>query len=250
MAEKHGKRGSAFGLLLLFCAAGLLVWANSRPEEAAVDGPAEVPAEGPGYVALTFDDGPKGAITESLLDGLAERGVKASFFLIGTLAEEYPGLVGRMAAEGHQVGVHSYDHLGPLTGLNRADFDAQVGRSRGILQNILGWEEYMLRPPYGSVDDGVRAWADSPLILWSIDPEDWGDRNVSREVEEVVSQARDGDIILMHDIFPESVEAALQIVDRLHEKGFYFVTVQRLFEQKGIALEDGKCYYSARTPVS
>ena len=243
MTNKRKPRGALTALLLFFA---LLVWEPWAADAVPADSVAEVPAEGPKYVALTFDDGPKGAITESLLDGLAERGVKASFFLIGTLAEEYPDLVGRMAAEGHQIGVHSYDHLGPLTGLNQADFEAQVGKSRQILQNILGWQDYMLRPPYGSVDNGVRTWAQSPLILWSVDPEDWGDRDVEREVTVVLNQVQDGDIILMHDIFPESVEAALEIVDRLHERGFYFLTVQQLFDQKGITLEEGKCYHSAR----
>ena len=243
---KPWSRGSAaLAALLLCCAAGWL-WTRLPAEEAApADAAAPVPAEGPKYVALTFDDGPKGRITERLLDGLAQRGVKASFFLIGTLAEEYPDLVGRMAAEGHQIGIHTYDHLGPLTGLSQAGFEAQVGRSRAVLRDILGWEDYMLRPPYGSVDDNVRRWAGSPLIFWSVDPEDWDDRDVSREVAAVVSDVSDGDVILMHDIFPESVDAALQIVDQLHQEGFYFLTVQQLFEQKGIPLEDGRCYYSA-----
>ena len=97
---KPWSRGSAaLAALLLCCAAGWL-WTRLPAEEAApADAAAPVPAEGPKYVALTFDDGPKGRITERLLDGLAQRGVKASFFLIGTLAEEYPDLVGRMAAE-------------------------------------------------------------------------------------------------------------------------------------------------------
>lgn len=246
MGKNWKRRGATCGALLLFCGMGVLLWRPWGEDAVPADSAAQVPEQTVSYVAITFDDGPKGAITESLLDGLAERGVKSSFFLIGKLAQEYPDLVGRMAAEGHQIGVHSYDHLGPLTGLSQAQFDAQVGKSREILQDILGWENYMLRPPYGSVDKGVRRWADSPLILWSIDPEDWGDRNVSREVQEVVSKAQNGDIILMHDIFPESVDAALQIVDELHERGFYFLTVQQLFAQKGIPLENGECYYSAK----
>ncbi len=245
--KKRNRNRTGLALLFLFCAgAGLLTWAGLGRRQAA---PVMAAPGEEKLVALTFDDGPKYSITASLLDGLEERGVKATFFLIGALAEDQPELVRRMAAEGHQIGLHSYDHLGPLTGLDRQGFEAQVGRSRELLRTILDQPErtFFLRPPYGSVDASVRQWCGGPMILWSIDPEDWDDRNVDREVEEVVAQARDGDIILMHDIFKESVEAALRIVDRLHQEGFYFVTVEELFAQKGIPLEAGQCYRSARS---
>ena len=95
------------------------------------------------------------------------------------------------------------------------------------------------------LDDSVKAWAGCPIILWSIDPEDWKDQNTQRVIQEVVSSARDGGIILMHDIFPESVEAALAIVDALHEQGYYFCTIEELFAARGIPLEAGKSYWNA-----
>ena len=195
-------------------------------------------------VALTFDDGPRRSTTTALLDGLAQRGVHATFFLIGAQVENNRDVVQRMDREGHQIGIHTYDHV-KLTDLNQTDFDAQVARTRTLLEEVLGHNHFLLRPPYGMLDESVKQWAQCPIILWSIDPEDWKDQNTAREVEQIVSQARDGSIILMHDIFPASVDAALQVVDTLHQQGYLFCTVEELFAARGISLEDGSVYWNA-----
>lgn len=208
----------------------------------------EQPADGalsPRAVAITFDDGPRRSTTTVLLDGLAQRGVHATFFLIGNRLEGSEDLVRRMEEEGHQVGVHSTNHKA-LKGLNRQDFCQEVEVTRQHLTNILGHGSFLLRPPYGMVDEGVKAMAGSPIILWSIDPEDWNDKNVQREVAEVVSAVQDGDIILFHDIYPESVTAALSVIDTLMARGYYFVTVEELFAMKGMALKPGEVYLHAR----
>ena len=212
--------------------------------EDATPHPESVPG-GTKLIALTFDDGPRRSTTTRLLDGLSQRGVRATFFLIGKNVEVNRDLVKRMEREGHQVGIHSYDHQRSLAGLNQADFAAQVERSRDLLSEILGHSNFALRPPYGQSDAGVQKWAGGPIILWSIDPEDWGDQNVDREVKRITQNAKDGDIILMHDIFDATVEAALQVVDRLHAEGFYFVTVDELFDQKHLPLEEGEIYRRA-----
>ncbi len=111
-----------------------------------------------------------------------------------------------------------------------------------MLKNALGHNDFLLRPPYGMVDDGVKRRAGCPIILWSVDPEDWDDKNTDRIVEHVVSRAKDGDIILLHDIYPTSVEAALRIVDALHQKGFYFLTVDELAAQRRLSLKAGSTY--------
>ena len=228
----------ALGAALLLPWAGVALQADSaaRPADAVLTQVCE-----PKLVALTFDDGPRRSTTEKLLDGLAQRGAQATFFVIG---EQVPGnedLLRRMDAQGHQIGIHTYDHV-MLTGLNGADFSAQVDRTRTVLKNALGHNDFLLRPPYGRVDAGVERRAGCPIILWSVDPEDWNDKNTDRIVEQVVSQTRDGDIILLHDIYPTSVEAALRIVDELHQKGFYFVTVDELAAQRHITLQTGASY--------
>ena len=187
---------------------------------------------------------PLSQITTELLDGLAQRGVPATFFLIGEQIVGQEDLVRRMEAEGHQIGIHTYDHV-TLTGLNWADFDAQVDKTRQMLKNILGHNDFLLRPPYGLYDEGVQRKAGAPIILWSIDPEDWGDKNADREVAHIVSEAKDGAIVLMHDIYPDSVEAALRVVDALHEQGYLFVTIDQLFDARGIELQNGEVYNNA-----
>ena len=98
--------------------------------------------------------------------------MKATFFLIGAQIENNGDVVRRMDEEGHQIGIHTFDHV-KLTDLNRADFDAQVETTRALLKSTLGHNDFLLRPPYGMLDESVKAWAGCPIILWSIDPEDW-----------------------------------------------------------------------------
>lgn len=228
---------SAF-LLVFLLRGGLPAQEPSAPTVAA--------GSTPPLLALTFDDGPRRSTTSALLDGLAERGVKATFFLIGRQIAGNEDLIRRMDAEGHQIGIHTYDHVA-LTGLNRTDFDAQVGVTRTLLTQLLGHNGFLLRPPYGAVDDGVRAMAGAPIVLWSVDPEDWREQGPQHITEHLVSHAKDGDILLLHDIFPGSVEAALAAVDALMAKGYYFVTVEELFSLRHISLESG-CVYRCAAP--
>ena len=232
--------------LLALLLALALPWAGWGLERSLGDVPAlseagvELPQK---LIALTFDDGPRRSTTTALLDGLDQRGVRATFFLVGTQMENNEDLVRRMDDAGHRIGIHTYDHV-MLTGLNAADFSAQVERTRSQLTEILGHGDFLLRPPYGMVDDGVKKRAGAPIILWSIDPEDWNDKNTSRIVEHVVANARDGAVILLHDIYPSSVDAALQIVDRLHAEGYLFVTVDQLAAARQVPLEAGEVYRS------
>lgn len=242
------QRWPGWALLLLFALAGAVALAGygRQKSSVAVDAPLEGVSEtgDQKLIALTFDDGPRRSTTTDLLDGLAERGVKATFFLIGSQVEDNRDVVRRMDREGHQIGIHTYDHV-QLTDLNRADFDAQVEKTRSELTAVLAHDGFLLRPPYGILDDSVKAWAGCPIILWSIDPEDWRDQDTQRVIQEVVSNARDGGIILMHDIFPESVEAALAVVDALHAQGYYFCTIDQMFQARGIEMEAGKSYWNA-----
>ena len=225
-------------------ACALLLAAGGGCAPAAETAGAAVLPDGQKLIALTFDDGPRRSTTTRLLDGLAERGVKATFFLIGQQVSDNADLVRRMDEEGHQIGIHTFDHV-TLTELNRADFDAQVETTRSLLHDVLGHNDFLLRPPYGLLDQSVQAWAGCPILLWSVDPEDWRDQDAERVVREVVAQAEDGDIILMHDIFSASVDAALQIVDQLHDRGFFFCTIDQLFDARGIPLKAGERYWNA-----
>ncbi len=238
-------------LLFLLCSALPGIWCGIaclrlRPARAARAGAVQaMQGDARKLVALTFDDGPRRSTTTALLDGLSQRGVHATFFLIGQNVDGNEDLVLRMDREGHQIGIHSYRHK-MLTGLNAADFYAEVGALRERLEELVGHDSLLLRPPYGKIDNAVRRMAGCPIILWSIDPEDWSDEDTGRQVALITGQARDGDIILLHDIYPSSVETALRVVDELHAQGFYFTTIDELFAAKGLALRPGETYNCAR----
>ncbi len=223
------------------CALALIPLCSGEEPQKQAAGPAQVEVDSPPLVALTFDDGPRNKTTGALLDGLALREVPATFFLVGSRIDGSEELIKRMAAEGHQIGIHTYDHV-IVTDLSRADFDLQVGKTRAKLIGILGEGNFWLRPPYGIIDQSVEQWCDCPLILWSVDPEDWKDEDVERIVASVLEHVKDGDIILMHDIFASSVEAALRVVDALLSQGYCFVTVEQLMEQRGVQPQNGALY--------
>lgn len=231
--------------LLLAAAVMLFMWLVtvglvnvSRPVSSELK--VEVPP-GRRLIALTFDDGPHPEHTRALLDGLEQRGIKATFFLVGTQIPYAPELVERMARQGHQIGIHTLEHVA-VGGLSREEFLHQVEGMRRVLYPMVGEQELWLRPPYGLISDGALDWADSPVILWSVDPEDWRDADAARVTEHIVAHTRDGDIILAHDIYPSSVEGVLAAVDRLREQGFEFVTVARLLELRGITPRSGQIY--------
>lgn len=236
MAGKTGRFALGLaGLLALAAVAAGLLWPKTWEEAPA----AALPPKG--YLALTFDDGPWPGTTRDLLDGLAQRGVKATFFLVGEQVAAHADTVKRMEDEGHQIGLHTWHHV-PMQGMSRQEISGQLERTRQTLRAVVGPEDFMLRPPYGFVDDTLRHWAGAPIVCWSVDTQDWKDKNVDRIVQCLTTQAKDGDIILMHDIFNTSVTAALEAVDRLLAQGYRFVTVEELFALRGQTPQEGKVY--------
>lgn len=197
-----------------------------------------------GYVALTFDDGPTPQHTARLLDGLKERGIQATFFLAGYRLEGNEDLVRRMKAEGHQIGNHTYRHV-QLTALTVDDALADLTECDLALCTLLGEGTYWVRPPYGSISGEVMARLDVPVVCWSVDPLDWSGNDAAHVAEHILSTAKDGDIILLHDCYASTVDAALQVVDSLQARGMQFVTVERLLEVRGVSARGGRIYYRA-----
>ena len=195
------------------------------------------------YVALTFDDGP-GPYTQRLLDGLAEHNAKATFFCLGERTASYPDVVARIVAEGHQLANHSFSHPN-LNELTAESALAQLTRTDDALNKVTGGSgAYFCRAPYGNSSEGLRKIMSAPLIQWSVDTLDWQDKDPDRILQTILDETRDGSIILMHDIFPTSVEAALRAVDALLAEGFRFVTLEELFFLRGITPEKGQVYLS------
>lgn len=178
-------------------------------------------------VALTFDDGPHQTCTPALLDGLKQRGVKATFFLMGENIAGKEELVQRMQADGHLIGNHSYRHI-QMTKEGAEQACAEIEQTEQLIQSITGKRPEYLRPPYRAWNEQLECRVNLTTVLWNVDSLDWKFQNTKRIVRRVEKDVKDGDIILMHDIFPTSVEAALQIVDDLQAQGYEFVTVEEL----------------------
>ena len=178
-------------------------------------------------IALTFDDGPDRECTKQLLDGLKERGVHATFFLMGQNIQGNEELVKRMQEEGHLIGNHSYKHM-QLTKAGTEKVCQAMEQTSDIIEDITGSRPQYLRPPYGDWNEELECRMDMTTVLWSVDSLDWKLRSRNRIVKRVLKETEDGDIILMHDIFPTSVAAALEIVDTLTARGYTFVTVNEL----------------------
>lgn len=178
-------------------------------------------------IALTFDDGPHPYYTEQLLDGLKERDVKATFFVLGKHAEEYPELVKRMYREGHLVGNHTYSHI-QLNKSNHEKFKQELIKTNEVIEKLTGQEVQFVRPPYGTWDKKFEKELNMFPVLWTIDPLDWSSHNVDGIVKKVEDKAEENAIILMHDEYKTTVTAALRVVDELKEEGYEFVTIEEL----------------------
>ena len=220
----------------LFLAAVLLAsLARQRAEGATAPGTGRVVEDGGwsggwdgpgteevGAVALTFDDGPNARYTEALLDGLKEREVRASFFLVGQCIEGNEDTVRRMAEEGHLIGVHCMEHRD----LTREPEEEAVRQL--MIGAVTGRTPEYIRPPFGKWSSGLQEAVPMETVLWSVDSLDWKLQDTDRIVRRVLKDTEDGDIILMHDEFQTSVEAAMEIIDNLLAKGYTFVTVDEL----------------------
>lgn len=178
-------------------------------------------------VALTFDDGPGYKTTMTLLDGLKERDVHATFFLLGQQIEERKEVIEKMHEDGHLIGNHTYSHI-QLDTVNIVCALDEIEKTNLIIEEITGEKPKYIRPPYGSWNDTLEEEIDMTPVLWTVDTSDWNTRDVNRIVNYVVNEVESGDIILMHDIYDTSVAAALEIVDQLKSRGFVFVTVDEL----------------------
>ncbi len=178
-------------------------------------------------IALTFDDGPHPFYTEQLLDGLKERGVKATFFVTGSHAELHPDIIKRISEEGHLIGNHTYSHM-QYSESNCQDYKDELLKTNEIITGITGEDVIYVRPPYGSWDKKLEAELNMFPVLWTVDPLDWCSTNVACITNNVVKKVEENDIILMHDYYESTVTAALQIIDELIADGYTFVTVEEI----------------------
>ncbi len=191
-------------------------------------------------IALTFDDGP-GKRTGELLEVLAANHAHATFFMQGKNVPRYQNEVKRMKEIGCELGSHSFDHP-DLSKMDAAGIRDQIDRTNQNLKDAAGQPASVLRPPYGAIGSTLKSVAGLPLILWNIDTLDWKTRNAQATIDNVMQKVKDGDIVLMHDIHTESIDAAIVLIPKLIEAGYQLVTVSELAAARGIGMQNGTSY--------
>lgn len=183
------------------------------------------------YVALTFDDGPSASLTPRVLDILRRNNAVGTFFVLGQNAALNRSVVARAAAEGNEIGVHTWSHI-KMTGSSLAKVDSEISRTRSVIAEITGRTPLVMRPPYGAINGGLvnrmRSEYGMRTILWDVDTLDWRHPGVQKVINTAVGQAKPGSIILVHDIHASTVAALEGIVQGLQARGFKLVTVSQL----------------------
>lgn len=214
----------------LAAVAALAIGGHGTAEPAA----AIVNENGP-MIALTFDDGPYPKVTGHILDVLEKNGVCATFFVLGSRIEGHEDMLTRMDELGCEIGNHSFSHA-DLTRLSKADCQRELSDTDAEIRRVTGHEASVVRPPYGYYNKTVRSAAGRPLILWTVDTNDWRGKAPGEIADYVIQQAKEGSVILMHDQQTQTADAMEMIIPTLIDEGFRFVTVSEL-----IRLTGGQC---------
>jgi peptidoglycan/xylan/chitin deacetylase (PgdA/CDA1 family) len=199
-----------------------------------------VRVDGP-YIAMTFDDGPDAKLTPRLLDILKERNIHATFFVLGNMVQSHPEILKREAAEGHEIGNHSWSHL-PLTKVVQREggLHHELADTSDLIKQNIGKPVTLMRPPYGATNPrlskAIEREYGMKVILWSVDPDDWKDPGASVVSSRIINGwkqsggTKPGAIILAHDIHKGTIEAMPATLDALLAKGYKFVTISELIE--------------------
>lgn len=195
-------------------------------------------------VALTFDDGPYAKVTRRILKSLQENGGRATFFVVGNRIETYAETMKLAYDQGNQIGSHTFDHS-DLRTMTVKQLKKEIKKTNKAVSAVIGCDTTALRPPYGNVNKKMRKTIPVPMIYWSLDSEDWKSRDAKSIIKQCKS-VKDGEIILMHDLYPSTAEAVESIVPKLVKSGYQLVTIDELFYYKGIQAKGGKVYYSGR----
>jgi peptidoglycan/xylan/chitin deacetylase (PgdA/CDA1 family) len=239
---------SASGLVLMHCSpfkksakvdpgAGRI-----RPQNQGTDFPMDLPpgtqlsynkanVHGP-FIAMTFDDGPHASLTPRLLDILRERNIRATFYVVGNRTRPHASIMRRIAAEGHELGNHTYTH--PFSPGRWADqpLRDEIQRTHDSILATSGATARSYRPPGGSVSPHQKQWIFNefgyPTILWAVDPNDWKRPGAAVVTQRILTATRPGYIVLAHDIHPGTIDAMPATLDGLLARGFRFVTVSQL----------------------
>lgn len=195
-------------------------------------------------IALTFDDGPNHN-TNKILDILSKYKVKATFFVLGSNIKGNENTIKRMYELDMEIGNHTYSHK-LLTKLSKERIKEEIQKTDKLIFDITNTYPTLLRPSYGTINKKIKSISDKPIIIWDIDTLDWKHHNSKKISNNILNKAKDGDIILLHDIYSATANSLDIAIPKLLEKGYQLVTVSELFYYKDLNLESGKSYGYAK----
>ena len=196
-------------------------------------------------IAFTFDDGPSYIGTNKLLDNLDKYNARVTFFVLGSRVENYKDTLTKAYKMGNTIGNHTYSHSNLLKLDNYSVMD-EIKKTNETIKNITGSEAIHLRPPYGNINSDIKNISNMYTILWDLDTEDWKNKDKDRIADYIVSNAHDGAIVLLHDLYETSVDGALLAMERLEKEGYAFVTIDEMIKIKDIQLDINKNYYQIK----
>lgn len=196
-------------------------------------------------IAFTFDDGPSYIGTNKLLDNLDKYNARVTFFVLGSRVENYKDTLTKAYKMGNTIGNHTYSHSNLLKLDNYSVMD-EIKKTNETIKNITGSETIYLRPPYGNINSDIKNISNMYTILWNLDTEDWKNKDKDRIADYIVSNAHDGSIVLLHDLYETSVDGALLAMERLEKEGYAFVTIDEMIKIKDIQLDINKNYYQIK----
>jgi peptidoglycan/xylan/chitin deacetylase (PgdA/CDA1 family) len=193
-------------------------------------------------IALTFDDGPS-RYTPEILKALKENNSLATFFVLGSEVNKFKDTLNQMIEDGNEVGNHTYNHK-DLTKVSDDELYKQIQGTDDLVYIASGYTPTVMRPPYGASNEELNKKISKPIIKWSIDTRDWENRNTQMILDNIFDNVKDGDIILMHDLYGTTAEAAKIAIPKLIEMGYQLVTIDELSEYRGVSLIAGQQYYN------
>ena len=194
-------------------------------------------------IAITYDDGPQTEAGNRIIDTYLKYNQRCTFFVVGDRVASRASEVKRMAENGFEIGNHSYSHKY----LNKCDAQtirSEIAKCNEAIAAATGITPTVMRLPGGNKNDTVLANVNMPIILWNVDTRDWDHRNAQKSIDAVVGKVKDGDIVLMHELYGATADATEVIVPKLLEQGFQLVTVSELAAYKGKQLNPNQIYYS------
>ena len=194
-------------------------------------------------IAFTFDDGPNNSTTSRLLDGLDDYNAKVTFFVLGSRVNNNKEVLKRAYEEGNQIGSHTYNHLN-LFLLNDEEILREISDTNAVVEDVIGIRPTLLRPPYGNVNENIKLLSNMHIINWDVDTEDWKLKNRYLIRDKILEDAHDGAIVLLHDIYRESVEGALLAMAELEKQNYAFVTIEEMVQLRGVTLDYDTTYYN------